>query len=193
MAELPVPVEFDPETGRWSVEGQAMLLIPRHFFVFMQMESEKRFGVEATHAVIHEATCKAAKLWCKREAKTHGIDGVAVFRHYLRRLSERGYGRLTIETIDPAAGTASIRLDHSVYVAEYGRNAGRRVCYMFTSAFIGAMDYVAEAAGRKRDFVSEEVQCGAEGADCCRFVVRPRMPDRTAPAIMPGIDKPGPP
>ena len=176
MAELPVPIEFDPETGRWSVEGQPMLLIPRHFFVFMQMESEKRFGVEATRAVVHEATCKAAKLWCEREAETHRIDGIEVFRHYLRRLSQRGYGLLEIEAIDPAAGTASIRLDHSVYVAEYGRNAGRRVCYMFTSAFIGAMDYVAAAAGRTQDLVSEEVQCAAEGADCCRFVVRRRTP-----------------
>ena len=110
MAELPVHVEFDPETGQWSVEGQAMLLIPRHFFVFMQMESEKRFGPEATRAVVHEATCKAAKLWCEREAETHGIDGVEVFRYYQHCLSQRGYGRVVIDTIDPAAGTATDRL-----------------------------------------------------------------------------------
>ena len=173
MSDLPVPVKVDPETGIWTVDGQPMVLVPRHFWAFIQMECEKRFGVEATGAVFHEATYKAAKVWCAREAKTHGLIGVEVFRHYLRRVSNRGFGRFTIEAVDPEKGTASIRLDNSVYVAEYGRNAGRRVCYVFTAAFVGGMEYVAETAGRELKLMAEEVQCGAEGADHCRFVVRP--------------------
>jgi hypothetical protein len=174
MTELPVPVEVDRATGIWSVDGQPMVLVPRHFWVFMQMETEKRFGEEATAAVFHEATCKAAKVWCEREAKTHRLDGVAVFRHYLDRVSNRGFGRFTIERIDAERGTAEIRLDHSVYVYEYGRNAGRKVCYMFTAAFVGGIEFVAAAAGRELKLVSAEVQCAAEGGhDHCRFTVRP--------------------
>ncbi len=174
MAEPAVPIEVDPETGWWSVDGQPMLLIPRHFWVFVQMECERRFGIEATRGVFHEATYKAARLWCAREAETHGLGGEAVFRHYLRRMSQRGYGRFDIEAIDPAAGTASIRLDHSIYVAEYGRDVGRPVCTMFTSAFTGALEYVAEAAGARLSLEAEEVRCAAAGAECCRFAVRPK-------------------
>jgi len=171
MSELPVPVVTDPVTGAWSVDGQPMILVPRHFWAFIQMECERRFGVEDTNAVFHAATYKAAKVWCAREARTHGLHGVEVFEHYLRRIGQRGFGRFTIERIDPVAGTATIRLDHSVYVAEYGKQAGRRVCYMFGSAFVGGMEYVAEAAGHPRRLAAAEIQCGAEGAECCRFEV----------------------
>jgi Domain of unknown function (DUF5943) len=173
MAELPVPVVVEPETGAWSVDGQPMILVPRHFWAFIQMECERRFGIDGARSVFDAATNKAAKVWCAREAKTHGLEGVEVFEHYLKRVSQRGFGQFTIEKIDPEAGTATIRLEHSVYVAEYGREAGRRVCYMFASAFTGGMEYVAEAAGHPRSLAAEEIQCGAEGAECCRYEVRP--------------------
>jgi len=173
MNELPVPVVVDPETGAWSVDGQPMILVPRHFWAFIQMECERRFGIDATQGVFDAATNKAAKVWCAREARTHGLAGVEVFRHYLRRVGSRGYGRYTIEKIDPEAGTATIRMANSIYVAEYGPHAGRRVCYMFASSLAGGMEYVAEAAGHPRALVAKEIQCGAEGADCCRFEVVP--------------------
>lgn len=173
MPDLPVPVVVDPHTGAWSVDGQPMILVPRHFWAFIQMECERRFGVDGTRAVFDAATYKAAKVWCAREAKTHGLAGLDVFRHYLNRVTQRGFGKFTIEKIDAEAGTATIRLDHSVYVAEYGKDAGRRVCYTFTSAFTGGMEYVAESAGHSHALKSEEVQCVAEGADCCRFEVMP--------------------
>lgn len=173
MAELPVPVVVDPVTGAWSVDGQPVILVPRHFWALIQMEGERRFGVAGMKAVFEAATGQAARIWCEREAKTHGLLGVEVFRHYLKRITERGYGQFTIESIDAQSGTASIRLDHSVYAAEYGRNAGREVCYMFTSAFAGGMEYVAQSEGRPRRFACLEVQCAATGADCCRFEVSP--------------------
>ncbi|HTZ80938.1 MAG TPA: DUF5943 domain-containing protein, partial [Stellaceae bacterium] len=140
---LPVPVEVDAETGIWSVDGQPMVLVPRHFWAFVQMESERRFGAEATREIYHDAAFRAARVWCEREAGTHGLSGIEVFRHYLARMSARGWGRMTIETIDARAGTAGIRLDHSALAAEYGAKAGRRVCYWFGSAYAGAMEFVA--------------------------------------------------
>lgn len=173
MATLPVPVVVDPVTGAWSVDGQPVILVPRHFWALVQMECEHRFGIEATEAVFAAATGQAAKLWCEREAQTHGLRGIEVFRHYLKRITQRGYGQFTIERIDAQAGSASIRLDHSVYAAEYGRKAGRKVCYMFTTAFAGGMEYVAQAEGHPRKFGCREVQCAADGADCCRFELTP--------------------
>ena len=173
MPEPSVRIEVDEETGRWSVDGQPMLLIPRHFWVFVQMACERRFGIEATRAVLHDATYRAARVWCEREARTHAIGGEAVFRHYLDRMGRRGYGRFTIEALDAAAGTATVSLDHSVYVAEYGQ-VGRPVCYMFNSAFVGALEGVVEAAGRGLALDCDETECAAAGAPCCRFSVRPK-------------------
>ncbi len=171
---LPVPVEVDAETGIWSVDGQAMVLVPRHFWAFVQMECERRFGAEAARGVYHDAAYKAARLWCEREAATHGLSGIEVFRHYLARMSARGWGQMTIEAVDPAAGTARIRLDHSAVAAEYGATAGRRVCYWFGDAFTGAMEFVAQQAGNATALEAAETQCAAEGAPYCRFEVRPK-------------------
>src|SRR5208282_1079196 len=103
-----------------------------------------------------------------------GLTGVEVFRHYLARLSQRGYGRFTIAAIDPAAGRAEISLEHSCYALEYGAAAGRKTCYAFGGMFTGAMGYLAAAAGRAEPrFVAEETECRAEGAALCRFTVRP--------------------
>lgn len=173
MSELPVPVQVDPATGVWSVDGEPVVLVPRHFLVFIQMETEKRFGVEEAKAVLYETTTKAARLWCEREARTHGLSGADVFRHYMKRISQRGLGRITIEAIDPAAGRAEVRIENSVYVAEYGRSVGRNVCYTFASSMVGGMEYIAHAAGDPRKFRAEEVQCAANGADHCQFVVSP--------------------
>jgi len=174
MAELPVPVAVDTASGVWSVDGQPVILVPRHFWAFVQMECERKFGIAATREVYDAATRKAAKVWCEREARTHGLSGVAVFRHYLDRMSRRGWARMTIETIDPSAGRTQIRLDHSALAAEYGPGAGRRVCYMFAAAFEGAMEWVAEAAGAARALEAQETRCVAEGAPSCQFEVRPR-------------------
>lgn len=173
MDELPVPIKVNSETGVWSVDGQPMILMPRHFWVFVQMEAEKRFGVEAFQAMLFEATYKAARLWCEREAVTHELAGPDILGHYLRRMTQRGLGRFTIEDADYEAGTARVRLDHSVYVAEYGAQAGRGVCTMFTGALVGGMEAVAHSVGRTLALRAEEVQCAGAGAEHCRFVVSP--------------------
>ena len=173
MEELPVPVKIDPQTGVWSVDGQPMILIPRHFWVFLQMEMEEAIGVEAARDILFEAARKAARVWCERESRTHGISGLDVFRHYLKKIGQRGLGRFTIEEIDLAAGTGRIRLEQSVYVAEYGPDTGRNVCYMFTGAFVGGLGFAVQAAGGPAGLKAEEVQCGAAGAEFCRVLLSP--------------------
>ncbi|MGE0256263.1 MAG: DUF5943 domain-containing protein [Alphaproteobacteria bacterium] len=172
MSELPVPVRVDPQTGAWSVDGQPMLLVPRHYWVFIQQAMEERLGIAAARELIWEPGFRAAVVWCEREAKTHGLSGVDVFRHYMKRMSERGYGLLTIEAIDAAAGEARIRFDHSVYVAEYGQ-VGRPVCYRCEGPIAGGMTFVARAAGRERQLAVAETRCVSAGDEHCLFEVRP--------------------
>lgn len=173
LCELPVPVQVDAE-GRWSVDGQPMILVPRHFWAYLQMEGEKALGVEAYARSIYPATYRAAQVWCGREAKTHGLNGADVFRHYLKRISQRGYGQASFLALDPAAGTGLARLDNSAFVAEYGKQAGRPVCHMFAGSFAGAMDWLCESEGNPHRAQVAETQCGAQGHDHCLFKIAPK-------------------
>lgn len=170
--DLPVQIEVDASTGGWAVDGQPMVLIPRHFWVFVQMAAERRFGISESQEMIFDATCDAARLWCQREAATHGLQGLEVFRHYLKRLGQRGLGQFTVEHVDTAKGLGRVRLEHSVYVAEYGQEAGRSVCYMFGGALVGGLDYACTEAGHTHRLYAEEVQCSAAGHNHCLFEVR---------------------
>ena len=171
--DLPVPVVIDPETAEWSVDGFPMLLIPRHYWVQIMSEIEGRIGVAAAESLYFEGTYKAAYVWCETEAVTHGLTGIEVFAHYLKRMTERGWGKLGIEAVDAEAGTARIRLEHSAVGLGHGADAGRNVCHQFNGAFCGAMEFVAAAAGRTLDLESREVACIANGAEQCRFEVGP--------------------
>lgn len=172
-SDLPLPVTVDGETGIWSVHGQPMVLMPRHFLVYTQMEFENEIGIEATRRIIEASAYRAAKTWCLRAAATHDLKGVDIVRHYLEQVGKRGLGRYEILSADPQTGAARIRLRGSVYAAEYGRNAGRKTCYMSAASCRGGMEVAMESLGRPVALQAEEVLCASEGAEFCEFEVRP--------------------
>ncbi|MGD8430223.1 MAG: DUF5943 domain-containing protein, partial [Ectothiorhodospiraceae bacterium] len=111
--------------------------------------------------------------WCDKEAAHHGIEGAEVFEHYMRRLSQRGWGLFTTEEIDVDSGHARVRLDHSAFVYEYGK-CGRKVDYMFTGWFAGAMDWILQSRGSDVRTRAEQAQSGAEpGCEHGVFEVAP--------------------
>lgn len=178
-----LPIEVDPQTGVWTSDGLPMIYLPRHFFVANHVETEAVVGREAHAAALYRAGYRSAHFWCQQEARTHGLDGMAVYEHYLRRLSQRGWGLFSFIDADAEAGRARIRVDHSVFVLAQGI-AGvpldrSKVCYLFTGWFSGAMDWVLESAGSDLRTRSAESQCAAEGEDSragcghCVFTVRP--------------------
>ncbi len=170
--ELPVPVRVDPQTGAWSVDGQPMVLVPRHYWAFIQQSLEDGLGLEKAHELLSNPGYRAAKVWCERESATHGLRGGPLFRHYMQRMSERGYGAIRIEALDLEAGTADVRIEHSVYPAEYGL-VNRCVCYRFEGPLEGSVEYCAATEGRTLKLQAREVACVSAGASECRFDVRP--------------------
>ena len=172
MAAPPVPIEVHPETGVWTTDGLPMLYFPRHFFMNNHAAVETALGREAYAALLFTAGHTSAWQWCEAEAATHGLAGAKVFHHYMRRLSQRGWGRFTTMEIEPAAGRARVRVDHSCFALHFGVGAGRKVCYMFAGWFPGALAWVAQSEGRLLELACEEAQCAAEGeADHCLFEV----------------------
>ncbi|PSJ47366.1 hydrocarbon binding protein [Zobellella endophytica] len=168
-----MPIEVDADTGVWTTDALPMLYVPRHFFVNNHMAIEEELGPERYAEILYQAGYKSAWHWCEKEAECHGISGDAVFEHYMKRLSQRGWGLFTIEQLDIPAGTAKVRLDHSAFVYQYGK-VDRMVDYMFTGWFAGAMDQIAQSLGYPVRTVARQTQSGAQtGCDYGLFEVSP--------------------
>lgn len=168
-----LPINVDSETGVWTSDALPMLYVPRHFFVNNHMAIEEEIGAEKYAAILYKAGYKSAYYWCEKEAELHGIRGEAVFEHYMKRLSQRGWGFFITEAIDIEKGTARVRLENSAFVYQYGK-VDRKVDYMFTGWFAGAMDQVAQSLGFKISTRAVQTQSAAEhGKDVGIFEVSP--------------------
>jgi len=104
---------------------------------------------------------------------------MAVFEHYLNRLSQRGWGLFKIIEADPATAHAKIELRYSSFVLQQPEKSGK-LCYMFAGWFAGAMDWVNDTTegGKKAPrSQSKEAQCAGEHHDHkhdhCVFEVSP--------------------
>jgi len=168
-----VPIEVDAATGVWSTDGLPMLYVPRHFLVNNHRMTEEALGRERYARMLHEPGHRSAWFWCASEAKTHALDGMAVFEHYLKRLSQRGWGQFSLAFADATEGRAEIRVQHSAFVLAAAPGSGGRLCYMFAGWFAGAMDWVAQSRGLEMKTTCSETQCASEGASHCVFSVAP--------------------
>ncbi len=164
-----VPIEVDDATGEWAVDAIPMILVPRHFFLNNHLAVEAALGRSRYEEILFEAGYRSAYTWCEKEARTHGLDGIEVFHHYMKRLSQRGWAQFTVESVDPISGAARVAVRNSVFTKAAG-TAGK-ACYMFRGWFPGSLEFVT---GKKNSLKSEELQCAAEGADYCIFESKPR-------------------
>jgi predicted hydrocarbon binding protein len=167
-----VPIEVDKDTGVWTTDGLPMLYVPRHFFVNNHAAVEAALGRQAYASQLYDAGYRSAYYWCEEAAKTHGLKGLAVFAHYLERLSQRGWGKFSFVSTDVTDGFADVKLEHSLFVLGLPGHRGK-LCYMFEGWFAGAMDWVRTDLGHRATSTCVEAQCAADGFDHCLFIVRP--------------------
>jgi len=168
-----LPIEVNEQTGVWTTDGLPMLYVPRHFFVNNHVAIEEALGRELYAKQLYDAGYKSAYFWCEKEAVTHTMSGLAVYEHYLKRLSQRGWGLFAFESVDAETGHAKITLHHSSFVLQQP-DAHGKLCYMFAGWFSGAMDWVAKTTGKHYSTTSSETQCAAEGHSHCIFTVKPK-------------------
>jgi len=172
-----VPIAVDDRTGVWSVDGMPMILAPRHFFVNNHLAIETALGAAKYAELLFEAGHRSASVWCEQEARTHGLNGVEVFEHYMRRLSQRGWGQFRVESVEPATGRARVSVTNSVFVLAHS-GAPRRTCTMFRGWFAGSLEFIGTPLGRRMQLAAEETQCAAEGQHArCVFETMPRVAD----------------
>lgn len=176
MGKPQVDIEVDDATGRWSVDALPMILVPQHFFLNYHYAVEAVLGPEKLEEVLRPAGHCSAYFWCEKEAAHHGMSGIEVFRHYMRRITQRGWGQFDILKVELATGIAQVRLRHSAMVDAAHPTSGRKVCYMFSAWLEGSLDYVAASAGLTQHWKAREIYCVAEGInDHCLFEVSPRL------------------
>lgn len=174
MGQPQVRIDVDDDTGVWRVDGMPMILVPQHFFVNNHKAVEQALGRPAYAAQLREAGYRSAYYWCEAEAATHHLEGVDVFHHYMKRLSQRGWGLFQVQHVDAQAGTARVRVDNSVFVNRCRDGADLNACYMFLGWLVGALEYVGKEVGHPRALCAREAQCAAEaGRDYCLFEVTP--------------------
>ena len=175
MGNPQVPIEVNDDTGVWSVDGMPMVLVPRHFLVNNHLAVEAALGKRQYARQLFAAGYESAHVWCEKEALTHGIYGIEVFHHYMKRLSQRGWGQFHVNKIDAKRGRAVISVEHSVFVLEHKGGPRRKTCYMFAGWFCGALEFVAEGVGIEQKLDARETQCEGEGQhDHCIFSVTPK-------------------
>lgn len=167
-----LPIDVDEQTGVWRTDGLPMLYVPRHFFMNNHLAAEGVLGREAYAALLYPAGHKSAYYWCEQESRRHKISGAPVYEHYLRRLSQRGWGIFALDEIDPACTRARITLRHSAFVLAQPGTAGL-LCYMYSGWFAGAMDWLSDQQGRPARAQCAEHHCGSQGHAHCEFIVRP--------------------
>ena len=173
MARPEVPINVDPDTGVWSTDGLPMIYMPRHFFVNNHLAVEAALGQETYAQQLYGAGHKSAWDWCEKVSATQKIAGIDVFHHYMKRISQRGWGQFTPMSFDSATGSCDVQLEHSVFVEHCGTDTGRKLCYMYSGWFAGSLEWVGQATNRNYSLSAHEESCAANGAHQCLFYVRP--------------------
>jgi hypothetical protein len=168
-----VPINVDPETGRWTTDSLPMLYVPLHFFVNNHKAIEQELGIERYSSLLYDAGYKSAWTWCEHEAKLHSLRGPDVFEHYMKRLSQRGWGLFEVLEFDLAEATTSVSVKNSAFhQPESGQLTGD---YMFTGWFSGAMDQILHAQGSSVRTRSHQAHWeGQDGAEFGLFRIAPR-------------------
>ncbi len=174
-----IPINVDENTGVWDTDGLPMLYVPRHFFVNNHQAIASEIGPEAYAKILYPAGYKSAYFWCDKESKTHDLSGMDVFKHYLNRLSQRGWGLFSFANDD--IYNLEIQLENSAFVlhAEHFNNEvsdEQKLCYMFSGWFAGAADWVAKNQDINAKFSCYEKNCAIHSANkVCTFIVEQKL------------------
>jgi len=158
-----VPIRVDPETGIWTTDGLPMIYLPRHFYLNHIAAFTEELGEVASARVLYRAGYDSAWQWCEKESAQHDLQGADVFLHYMKRISQRGWGQFTVLSLNRETGESEVQLDHSVFVAGYYGSTKQALCSGFSGWFAGALEWVGQDLGTHWKLTAFEEQCAGDG------------------------------
>lgn len=165
-----------------------IMYVPHDFFTNNQLTIEDAIGFDKYAEILYDAGYKSAYHWCEKEAKLNNLSGIAVFEHYLNRLSQRGWGVFSFESVNADTGNAEVKLEYSSFVLSQPEKPGK-LCNMFAGWFAGAMDWCTTRKGHYAYTNCEGIDCAAQycsqskcgdsSESFCIFTIKPSAVDLT--------------
>ena len=159
------------EHSRINLQGIFMILTPRYFIVNLQKEIENAIGIERAADVMYKAAFESAYRYCEESANNLESGGIEIIGKYPESLSMRGWGSFEILRLDEFEDENRIRLRNSAFGEEYGK-IGRTVCYCWSGALAGSIQWDLDAKRIPKRVTGNEVTCISKNDKYCEFVIR---------------------
>jgi predicted hydrocarbon binding protein len=157
--------------NRLMLDGVAMILTPRWFFVGIMNRVAEEAGPEIAAKVYYEAGYEGAYKWGNVQIGK-GLSGRAVMEQYLSSMTHRGWGRFEIVSFDETQGRGLFWFYDSAMALELGQT-GQRVCTWVAGALAGGFQVILDHARSRLKVRGRETKCLSEGKPHCEFVVEP--------------------
>jgi hypothetical protein len=142
--ELRSRLQLGPDCAL-TLNGQAMILLPRHFFRYILREVNSAASPEAYRKILWTAGRDGAVTFCCRFQEVHGCTPDQAVEGYLDEMSLRGWGQFTILRLAPQAGEMEVALRNSALAPEGDLPSGNII---WEGAMCGAMVFLREATGQ---------------------------------------------
>jgi hypothetical protein len=126
-------------TGRLSLNGLPMVLMPRHFFRYILREVHRAVPAEVFQKIYWHAGYDGAVSFCESFRKSHSCSPQEAVVGYLAEMSIRGWGHYSIQSIDARTGTMKVVIQDSALVAEEGIPSGNLV---WIGAMVGSVAFL---------------------------------------------------
>lgn len=160
--------------GTLTLNGQAMILLPRHFFRYILREVASAAGPEVFRAIFHKAGHDGAMTFCRRFQEVHRCSAREALEGYFREMSLRGWGHFAIERLDLEACTMEVSLRDSAVAGGEDYPCGNII---WEGAIWGAMTFLCESAGQGNPLplrvAGREIAADRSGNRTYRIVVSP--------------------
>lgn len=149
-----------------------MILMPRHFFVYILEQVEAVAGREASSRIYRKAGFDGAVTFCRRFREVHRTSPVETVRGYLEEMSLRGWGHYEIVALDPETPLLEVCLRHSAL--HTARIEGPRH-EVWVGAMEGAVAFMLESRGPPAPLEARELRrAPGDPPDTCRIRVEAR-------------------
>jgi len=159
------------DDNRLTLDTVPMVLMPRWFFVGILKRVVAEAGVDAAAKIYYQAGYEGAYNWSKVQIDK-GLSGSAVMEQYLGSMTNRGWGRFEIISLDEANGRGVFRLHNSALALELEQTEVVS-CLWVPGALAGSMQVISGLKDDSLKIRGREVQCLSTGAPFCEYIVLP--------------------
>jgi predicted hydrocarbon binding protein len=156
---------------RLDLDGVAMILTPRWFFVGIMKRVCEEAGRAAASRAYYGSGWDGAYAWGRRQIEK-GLSGRRIMEQYLGSMTSRGWGRFEIVALDLDRGEGRFRFFDSAVAREWGP-AEDAACLWAPGALAGALQVILDDRGGAPRLRGVEEKCLAAGAPFCEFRVAP--------------------